>query len=73
MHALSVIKKNKFYAQNHRRKKNILIESHNDGYLSGFSDNYIKVQIKGQADEVNKFIPLQLNHHGNDIMFGERL
>jgi len=73
MHALSAIKKNKFYAQNHGSKKNILIESHNGGYLSGFSDNYIKVQIKGEANEVNKFIPLQLNHHGNDIMFGERM
>ena len=73
LHVLSKEKKDKFYAQNHGSIRNILIENYNDGFLSGFSENYIKVKTKGKVDAVNTFVSLQLNHSSDGIMIGERI
>ena len=67
------IKKDKFYAKNHGSIRNVLIENYNDGFLSGFSENYVKVKTKGQVESVNTIIPLQLNYSSDGIMLGKQI
>ena len=73
LHILSKEKKDKFYAKNHGSIRNVLIENYNDGFLSGFSENYIKVKTKGQVESVNTIIPLELNYSSDGIMLGKRI
>ena len=56
LHKLSDDKKNKFLQQNINKMSNILIESYEEGFVSGFSSNYIKVKTKGDSIEVNTII-----------------
>ena len=73
LHILSKEKKDKFYAKNHGSIRNVLIENYNDGFLSGFSENYVKVKTKGQVESVNTIIPLQLNYSSDGIMLGKQI
>ena len=44
---LSDIKYNKFINQNVSQVKEVLFENYNEGFIDGFSDNYIRVYAKG--------------------------
>ncbi len=67
---LSELKKHKFYLQNQDTIRNVLFESdiHN-GYIFGFTDNYIRVKIKVQNVLINKVIKTKLNYLDKDEVF----
>lgn len=56
---LSVKKRSKFYSENCGTVRKVLFETvRDDGYIYGFTDNYVKVRGKGQ--EENEIIPVRL-------------
>lgn len=55
LHILSEKKKRKFYEDNIGGSSVVLFESEEeDGYMYGFSDNYVKVKVKYDPDLVNQ-------------------
>jgi len=61
LHALSCNKKQIFYLQNQGRQVNVLFESdHTDGYMHGFSENYIRVKTRYNPALVNTIQPVLL-------------
>jgi threonylcarbamoyladenosine tRNA methylthiotransferase MtaB len=66
---LSAKKKEIFYRQYLGRYRDILFEVHRDETkMTGFTDNYIKVELPFQADLINKIATVQLqniNEEGN--------
>lgn len=66
---LSAKKKENFYRQYLGRYRDILFEVHRDETkMTGFTDNYIKVELPFQADLINKIATVQLqniNEEGN--------
>ena len=62
-----------FYKKNLDKEHNILFESFNDGYLSGLTENYIKVNVKGSCDLVNSIQPIIINKIENNNVFGKIL
>jgi threonylcarbamoyladenosine tRNA methylthiotransferase MtaB len=73
LRSLSNDKKNKFYNQNNGRLKNILIESYEEGLLSGLTENYIRVKAVGNINEVNTIIPFRMVYDKEGEMRGHRL
>ena len=73
LHQLSIQKKRCFYENNIGRIKQVLIENWEDGYLSGYSENYITVTIPGNPEEVNNIIAVQLLSLEDGEIKGERL
>ena len=73
LHRLSIVKKQKFYKNNIESVKQILIENFEDGFLIGYSENYIPVRISGSPNEVNEIIPVKLVQIEDGEMVGERL
>ena len=51
----------------------MLIENWEDGIISGHSENYIPIALKGNEDEVNQIIPVKLIRLEDGEMAGERL
>ena len=72
LHRLSIVKKQKFYKNNIESVKQILIENFEDGFLIGYSENYIPVRIFGSPNEVNEIIPVKLVQIEDGEMVGER-
>ena len=72
LHRLSIVKKQNFYKNNIESVKQILIENFDDGFLIGYSENYIPVRIAGSPNEVNEIIPAKLVHVEDGEMIGER-
>jgi len=66
---LSAKKKDNFYKQYLGRYRDILFEVHRDKTkMTGFTDNYIKVELPFQAELINKIATVQLqniNEEGN--------
>jgi threonylcarbamoyladenosine tRNA methylthiotransferase MtaB len=66
---LSAKKKDNFYKQYLGRYRDILFEVHQDKTkMTGFTDNYIKVELPFQAELINKIATVQLqniNEEGN--------
>jgi threonylcarbamoyladenosine tRNA methylthiotransferase MtaB len=61
LHKLSDIKKHKFYTENMGSVVNVLFESSNSqGFMHGFSENYIKVKTPYNPDFVNKVLQVKL-------------
>ena len=62
-----------FYKSNINKTKKVLFESiFNDDYLVGFTDNYIRVMVKGNKNMINKIFNVKLLFVGEqDKMFGE--
>lgn len=55
--SLSAMKKKQFYLQNEQTAHSVLFESEvKDGMMSGFTDNYVKVQTKFEASLVNQIV-----------------
>ena len=71
LHSLSREKKNKFYQQNVGSVRKVLIENYEEGYLSGLTENYIRVRTTGKSEEVNTIIPLQMKYTQGEEMIGE--
>ena len=72
LHRLSIVKKQNFYKNNIESVKQILIENFEDGFLIGYSENYIPVRISGGPNNINEIIPVKLVQIENGEMFGER-
>lgn len=66
---LSAKKKEKFYQQYLGRYRDVLFEAHRDeSKMTGFTDNYVKVEMPFQANMINKIATVQLqmiNKDGN--------
>ena len=61
LHKLSDEKKHRFYLENKGREVNVLFESDNSqGFMHGFSENYIKVRTPFNPEFVNQVRPVRL-------------
>ena len=72
LHRLSIEKKWHFYEKNIESVKQVLIETFEEGFLYGYSENYISVKISGKRNEVNEIIPIKLIQIEEGEMIGER-
>lgn len=50
--------------------KNVLFESYKDGYLYGYTDNYIRVKVKGDEKLWGKLLPVELSLVEKDLILG---
>ena len=73
LHRLSMKKKRQFYENNTGKIRQVLFETYEEGILSGHSENYISVSIKGNEDKVNQIIPVKLVRLEDGEMIGKRL
>ena len=70
LHELSDKKKTAFYRQNIGSTRPVLFESDNsNGYMHGFTGNYLKVKTPYRADLVNKIISVPLSKLDDDGIF----
>ena len=67
---LSKSKYNEFIKNNIDNDLNILFEKYDDGFLSGWTDNYIKVLVKGDKNLVNKIKKIKIIDHATDFTSG---
>ena len=67
---LSAIKYRRFIDRNINRKLNILFEKYTDGILSGWTDNYIRVNVESKKNYTNqiKKVKLMDSHSINGIL-----
>jgi threonylcarbamoyladenosine tRNA methylthiotransferase MtaB len=67
LHALSVKKKHSFYSAHCGRTVQVLFEAdHDDGFMHGFSENYIRVKTAYLPEWVNTVQPVVLKTIGGD-------
>jgi len=70
LHQLSVRKKELFYDLNKGRLVNVLFESSDtNGFMHGFSENYIRVKTSFNPDHINDIIPVSLDNLDNDGIY----
>ncbi|MEI6434745.1 MAG: tRNA (N(6)-L-threonylcarbamoyladenosine(37)-C(2))-methylthiotransferase MtaB [Bacteroidota bacterium] len=70
LHRLSEKKKRLFYQQNEGREVNVLWESdHPDGFVHGFSENYIRVKTPYNPELVNRITKVKLEITDEDGTF----
>ena len=67
---LSKYKYDKFIKNNINNDLSILFERYDDGFLSGWTDNYIKVLVKGNKKLVNKIKKIKIINHTTDFTNG---
>ena len=67
---LSTIKYRKFIDNNLNKELNILFEKYSDGILSGWAENYIRVNVESENNFINqiKKVKLMDNHNINGIL-----
>ena len=67
---LSAIKYRKFIDNNLNKELNILFEKYSDGILSGWAENYIRVNVESENNFINqiKKVKLMDNHNINGIL-----
>ena len=70
---ISNAKKKVFINRNINKKREILLETFDDGYLSGLTENYIKVNIKGSNKLVNSLQPIKISSIIDDEVYGDIL
>jgi threonylcarbamoyladenosine tRNA methylthiotransferase MtaB len=67
LHLLSDRKKRAFYETQVGQKRHVLFEQEeNEGYLFGFTDNYVKVKTPYNSVLVNQMIPVELTEIDRD-------
>jgi threonylcarbamoyladenosine tRNA methylthiotransferase MtaB len=67
LHLLSDRKKRAFYETQVGQKRHVLFEQEeNEGFLHGFTDNYVKVKTPYNAALVNQIIPVELTEIDRD-------
>ena len=54
-----------------KKDSKVLFETFNDGYLTGLSENYIKVRVKSNKSFLNKIVPTKFIELKNEFMIGE--
>lgn len=71
LRSLSEQKKNDFYKSMLGTKQKVLFESENhNGFLKGFTSNYIRVASEFNPELINTFQEVQLNEIGDGLVFG---
>ena len=60
--------KNSYISSELGEKKKVLIESKKDGYLYGYTPNYIMVRVKSDEDLIGKEIEVTLNKIQKDVV-----
>jgi len=71
LYELSNKKRQLFYDNHIGKSKFILFESIKNGIVTGHTDNYIKVNIKGDFSKVNSIQKVNIFDRENDYMIGE--
>ena len=72
LHKLSDSMRYNFYKSNIGKVKKVLFETKvEDGYIVGFSENYIRVKVKGDKKMLNKIFNVKLLFIENDKIIGE--
>ena len=67
LRALSVKKRRAFYEQHLGNELTVLFESENrEGYIQGFTENYIKVKMPWDPALANTLVPVVLDEIGDD-------
>jgi threonylcarbamoyladenosine tRNA methylthiotransferase MtaB len=70
LHQLSDAKKKEFYLRSKGTNANVLFESDNsNGYMHGFTGNYIKVKTKFDHELVNQIKEVKLNDLRQDLCY----
>jgi threonylcarbamoyladenosine tRNA methylthiotransferase MtaB len=70
LHLLSDRKKRHFYEKNKGSKRKVLFEDENhDGYIHGFTENYIKIKTPYQKALSNSLYDVQLEHLDRDGIY----
>ena len=69
--SLSDYKKKYFIENNLSKNHNVLFESYEDGYINGFTENYIKVSVKGNRELINTIHKVKLVEYYDNLVFGE--
>ena len=70
LHILSDKKKHEFYLKNQGHESKVLFESDNsNGWMHGFTENYIRVKTKFNPELVNQIVPVKLVNLENDMTF----
>ena len=70
LHDLSQKKKQAFYLKNQGHEANVLFESANsDGYMHGFTGNYVKVSTPYRTELVNQIKRIKLEHIGAELEY----
>ncbi len=74
LHELSEEKKLNFYRENMNNEAEVLYESKlDDGYIYGFTDNYIRVKTPYKQELINNIISVKLNNlDEEDVIFETR-
>ena len=72
LHELSHQKKQEFYNNNLGSIRQVLMEKCEDSMLSGFTENYIRVNTSGKQEELHTIMPLKLINIVGDEMTGKR-
>ena len=67
---LSSKKYNSFLENNIGNISEVLFENSSDGYISGWTENYIKVSLKANKKYLNKIEKVKLNNYDNNIVHG---
>ena len=73
LRSLSRKKNNKFHQLNVGSVREVLIENYEAGFISGFTENYIRVRTEGKLEEVNSIIPLKMRFSHAYEMIGQRI
>ena len=68
---LSYKKTQAFYLKNIGSINEVLIENYEDGFVFGYTKNYISVMIRGNANLVNHIFPVRLLEINDDKILGE--
>ena len=72
LHKLSEAKKHQFYLKNQGREAMVLFESDNSqGFMHGFTENYIRVKTKFNLEFVNRVIRVNLENLAGDCYLVE--
>lgn len=60
----------RYYKERIDRIYKVIPETYSEGYLTGHTDNYIKVIFKGEENLIGKEISVKLTKYENKIMYG---
>ncbi|MEI8005974.1 MAG: tRNA (N(6)-L-threonylcarbamoyladenosine(37)-C(2))-methylthiotransferase MtaB [Bacteroidota bacterium] len=70
LHHLSELKKQAFYRQSKGKQVHVLFESDNsDGWMHGFSENYIRVKTKYDSELINRIITVILDEPDSEGVY----
>ena len=49
----------------------VLVEEEKDGYLYGYSENYLRVKLKGEATNLNHIVSVKINSLEKEMLIGD--